>query len=81
MVAFRTLLCKKGFAKLPKVVTFYFIVSGDTTFEEAFLLFALFLSLDLVMILLFPQTMRFSKGATAFKLFIIAVFRDPICPG
>ena len=103
MVVLRTLLCKKGFAKLAKVFIFHFIVSGYRTFEEldfvvfyAFrssslsLLFALFLSLDLVMIfflirdvrwgLLFRRIMRFLKGATAFKLFIIAVFRDPISP-
>ena len=50
------------------------------------LLFALFLSLDLVMIsflirevmwdLLFPRTIRFLNGATVFKIFVIINFRD-----
>ena len=30
--------------------------------------------------LLFPRIIRFLKGATVFKLFIITDFRDPVSP-
>ena len=54
---------KKRIAKLPKVFIFHFIISGDITFMEVFFAFL---------------TIRFLKGATVFKLFVITDLRDPI---